>query len=70
MDASQVIDAFGGVVKVANRFGAKRTAVYHWRNNGIPARFWVPILDAAQADGLSSVTREAGMWGPAEASAP
>lgn len=67
MDAETVIAAFGGPAEMARRFGAGRTAVYHWRVKGIPSRYWVPILDAAQAQGLDQVTREAVMWRPSEA---
>jgi hypothetical protein len=67
MDAETVIAAFGGPAEMARRFGAGRTAVYHWRVKGVPSRYWVPILDAAQADGLDQVTREAVMWRPSEA---
>lgn len=69
MTADTVITAFGGIAAVARRFGANRTAVYHWKTNGIPARFWVPMLDAAQADGLADVTREAVMWRPGDGAA-
>ena len=67
MDAETVIAAFGGPAEMARRFGAGRTAVYHWRVKGIPSRYWVPILDAAQAAGLDQVTRSAVMWRPSEA---
>jgi len=67
MDAETVIAAFGGPAEMARRFGAGRTAVYHWRVKGVPSRYWVPILDAAQADGLAEVTREAVMWRPSDA---
>jgi hypothetical protein len=67
MDAETVIAAFGGPAEMARRFGAGRTAVYHWRVKGIPSRYWVPILDAAQVAGLDQVTRSAVMWRPSEA---
>jgi hypothetical protein len=66
MDASFVISAFGGAPSMARRFGAKRTAVYHWKTKGIPSRFWVPILDIAELEGMPGVTRDAVMWRPSQ----
>ena len=64
MDASQIIDEFGGPVAVAKRLGAGRTAVYNWRRDGIPAKFWLPLLDAAKAEGKGHITPEALAWRP------
>lgn len=64
MDAAQVIAAFGGPVAVARRFGAPRTAVYNWRRDGIPARYWIEFQQAAEADG-KDIPLDAIRWRPA-----
>ena len=64
MDASQIIQAFGGPAKVAERFGANRTAVYNWRHTGIPARFWLTMVEAAKADGIAGITPDSVAWRP------
>ena len=66
MDASEIIAALGGPVKVATRFGVSRTTVYGWRHEGIPARFWLAVLDAAAEDGLPGITRTSVCWRPAQ----
>ena len=64
MDARQIIDEFGGPVAVAKRFNAGRTAVYNWRRQGIPARYWLDFLNAAQAEGKPHITQAAVAWRP------
>lgn len=68
MDATAVISALGGPSSVAQRFGAARTAVCNWRHQGIPARYWLPILRAVEGDPkLSAVVTEAAVtWRPAK----
>jgi hypothetical protein len=36
MDATDIIDAFGGYTALAKEIGLGRTAVYMWFSNGIP----------------------------------
>jgi len=54
---------FGGPVVVAKRFGATRTAVYNWRREGIPSKYWIDFQEAAKADG-KDVPLDAIRWRP------
>jgi hypothetical protein len=65
MDAARVIEEFGGPAAVAARFGAGRTAVYNWRREGIPARYWLAFVEAARQDGKAHITADAIQWRPA-----
>jgi hypothetical protein len=70
MDASFVIEKFGGPVAVAARFGVSRTAPYNWRRDGIPSRLWMDFVAAAEADG-KEIPVAAIRWRPAcDAPAP
>lgn len=64
MDASEIIRAFGGASKVAEITGSTRTAVCNWRRDGIPAKFWLKIIEAASAAGVDGVTADAVAWRP------
>ena len=70
MDASRIIAAFGGPARVAQRFGANRTAVYNWRHTGIPARFWLVMIEAATADGIEGINRDTVSWRPVDPPGP
>lgn len=65
MDASHVIAAFGGPTKVAAEFGSSPGAVRNWKRDGIPAKFWLPMVEKARERGLKDVTVEGIMWIPA-----
>ena len=64
MAASDIISAFGGASRVAAITGASRSAVCNWRHDGIPAKFWLTLMDAADAAGLEGITRDAVSWRP------
>lgn len=64
MAASEIISAFGGTTRVAALTGASRSSVCNWRHDGIPAKFWLTLLDAAERDGVPAVTRDAVSWRP------
>lgn len=68
MNASEIIRAFGGAVKVAALTGSSRTAVSNWRSAGIPAKHWITLIDAAADAGIKGVTRETVSARPAPAS--
>jgi hypothetical protein len=65
MDASQIIKLLGGPTKVAAITGARRSAVSNWNRAGIPARYWMPVLDAAKEKDLREVDVRAVQWRPA-----
>ena len=69
MDAADVIAKMGGPVAVSRRFGAPRTAVYNWRRDGIPARYWIEFQEAVKADGLD-IPLDAIRWRPRKARRP
>jgi len=50
---------------VSRRFGAPRTAVYNWRRDGIPAKYWIEFQAAAKADG-KQIPLDAIRWRPPE----
>ncbi|WP_375731234.1 MULTISPECIES: carph-isopro domain-containing protein [unclassified Azospirillum] len=59
-----VISAFGGGTNMAAALEAEgspvdREAVYKWRRNGIPPRYWGIVARAASRLGLQGITREA-----------
>jgi len=56
MNASEIIDALGGIRVVAQATGAKRNAVTQWRRIGVPAKYWPTIVQFADAAGKSSIT--------------
>lgn len=64
MNASQIIDAFGGIGPVADVTGASRSAVSNWRRDGIPARYWFALLDVARRKRMKGVTRVSIAWRP------
>ena len=64
MDASDIIRAFGGATKVADITGSTRTAVCNWRRDGIPAKFWLTLIMAAQRVGVDGVTPDTVSWRP------
>lgn len=64
MNASQIIDALGGVPKVAELTLRSRSAVRNWRKHGIPAKFWMPLLDYARHKRIVGVTRQTITWRP------
>lgn len=59
MTVDDIIDACGGKEALKVRFGASRTAIYNWRHDGIPARFWPDVVQMADEAGKLSVTFEA-----------
>lgn len=59
MNAASIIKALGGPTKVAATVGSSRSAVSNWPKDGIPAKFWVPLLNAAEAANIEGVTLEA-----------
>ena len=65
MDASHIIAAFGGPMKVAAEFGSSPGAVRNWKRDGIPAKFWLEMVERARARGLDGITPEAVKWRPA-----
>ena len=65
MDAPEIIRAFGGASKVAEITGSTRTAVCNWRRDGIPAKFWLTLIRAADDAGIKGVTAETVSWRPA-----
>lgn len=68
MDASEIIRAFGGASKVAEVTGSTRTAVCNWRREGIPAKFWLTLIVAAEKAGIKGVNAETVSWRPARTS--
>ena len=43
MTADEIVNYFGGGEKLANALGLKRPAVNKWKQNGVPARYWLAI---------------------------
>ncbi|MFH5926423.1 carph-isopro domain-containing protein [Roseomonas xinghualingensis] len=56
MDTADLIRKLGGPSVVASVVGSTRSAVSNWPKAGIPAKFWVPVFEAARAKGLDGVT--------------
>lgn len=57
----QIISEFGGGTKMVAALEAvgvqvDREAVYKWRRNGIPAKFWNAIVRAASTAGKNGIT--------------
>jgi DNA-binding transcriptional regulator YdaS (Cro superfamily) len=58
----EIVSAFGGGSAMARRLGLKPPAVSNWMRDGIPKRWWVPIIEEAQTSGLGrKITLEA-LW--------
>jgi hypothetical protein len=66
MTVTEIIAALGGARAVAERFGLARSSVYDWQRNGIPARFWLAVLDIAEAEHIAGITRAAVEGRPAK----
>ena len=64
MRGSEIIDALGGTAKVAALTGSRPGAVRNWRRDGIPAKFWLRLLDVAREREVKCVTPEAIQWRP------
>jgi hypothetical protein len=64
MDASSIIAALGGPRAVAELLGCSRNAVHNWRHDGIPARFWLNIIEAGRSAGVEGITAETVAWRP------
>lgn len=55
--ATDIIEALGGEVKVAESLGFKyRSRVANWRTIGIPRQQWPEIIDLAKTQGVDGIT--------------
>lgn len=64
MNAADIIHAFGGNAAVSLITGASRSAVSNWRHAGIPAKFWMRLINVAAERGIAGVTAETVQWRP------
>jgi hypothetical protein len=58
MDASDIIEAFGGYRPLANDLGIGPSAVFMWRDTGIPKGRCLELAELAKERGIASVTLE------------
>jgi hypothetical protein len=58
MTASEIIQALGGRLSVAEITGAKPNAVTQWRKAGIPPFYWHKLVGAAAEKQIQGVTFE------------
>lgn len=58
MDASDIVEAFGGYRTLADDLGLGRTTVFMWRTTGIPKARCLELAALAKERGLASVTLE------------
>ena len=53
MEHAQIIDdlalLLGGQAALGKRMGVKNSTICHWKEDGIPARHWVRLLEVAKA---------------------
>jgi hypothetical protein len=58
MDASEIIEAFGGYRNLADDLGLGRTTVFMWRTTGVPKARCLELAALAKERGLKGVTLE------------
>jgi hypothetical protein len=58
MNATQIIDAFGGRPAMATLTGANEQAVRQWGRIGVPSKYWHVLVRRAAETGVAGVTFE------------
>jgi hypothetical protein len=56
MDAKAIINLMGGATLLSEMLGKSRSAVGMWRLHGIPAKYWIDIVEKAREKKICGIT--------------
>ena len=59
IDIPALLASLGGPRVVAARVVLTRNALYRWTENGVPARYWLDLVEMAAEAGVAGVSTEA-----------